>query len=146
MWFKKSSIIKGGKNMANDFSLLTSLIGALAGLFFLIVIGLYVYTALAFMTIAKKLRYDKPWLAWIPVANLFLIPILAKKNWAWGFIFLVPIVNIVFFFIWMWNIYEQRKYPGWLSLVPLLGFIPFIGIFVSLANLIILGFVAWKEI
>lgn len=146
MWFKKSSIIKGGKNMANDFSLLTSLIGALAGLFFLIVIGLYVYTALAFMTIAKKLRYDKPWLAWIPVANLFLIPILAKKNWVWGFIFLVPIVNIVFFFIWMWNIYEQRKYPGWLSLVPLLGFIPFIGIFVSLANLIILGFVAWKEI
>ena len=146
MWFKKSSIIKGGKNMANDFSLLTSLIGALAGLFFLIVIGLYVYTALAFMTIAKKLRYDKPWLAWIPVANLFLIPILAKKNWAWGFIFLVPIVNIVFFFIWMWNIYEQRKYPGWLSLVPLLGFIPFIGIFVSLANLIILGFVAWKDI
>jgi len=132
--------------MANDFSLLTSLIGALAGLFFLIVIGLYVYTALAFMTIAKKLRYDKPWLAWIPVANLFLIPILAKKNWAWGFIFLVPIANIVFFFIWMWNIYEQRKYPGWLSLVPLLGFIPFIGIFVSLANLIILGFVAWKEI
>jgi len=146
MWFKKSSIIKGGKNMANDFSLLTSLIGALAGLFFLIVIGLYVYTALAFMTIAKKLRYDKPWLAWIPVANLFLIPILAKKNWAWGFIFLVPIANIVFFFIWMWNIYEQRKYPGWLSLVPLLGFIPFIGIFVSLANLIILGFVAWKDI
>ena len=132
--------------MANDFSLLTSLIGALAGLFFLIVIGLYVYTALAFMTIAKKLRYDKPWLAWIPVANLFLIPILAKKNWAWGFIFLVPIANIVFFFIWMWNIYEQRKYPGWLSLVPLLGFIPFIGIFVSLANLIILGFVAWKDI
>ena len=132
--------------MANDFSLLTSLNGALAGLFFLIVIGLYVYTALAFMTIAKKLRYDKPWLAWIPVANLFLIPILAKKNWVWGFIFLVPIVNIVFFFIWMWNIYEQRKYPGWLSLVPLLGFIPFIGIFVSLANLIILGFVAWKEI
>lgn len=146
MWFKKSSIIKGGKNMANDFSLLTSLIGALAGLFFLIVIGLYVYTALAFMTIAKKLRYDKPWLAWIPVANLFLIPILAKKNWAWGFIFLVPIANIVFFFIWMWNIYEQRKYPGWLSLVPLLSFIPFIGIFVSLANLIILGFVAWKDI
>jgi len=132
--------------MANDFSLLTSLIGALAGLFFLIVIGLYVYTALAFMTIAKKLRYDKPWLAWIPVANLFLIPILAKKNWAWGFIFLVPIANIVFFFIWMWNIYEQRKYPGWLSLVPLLSFIPFIGIFVSLANLIILGFVAWKDI
>ena len=76
MWFKKSSIIKGGKNMANDFSLLTSLIGALAGLFFLIVIGLYVYTALAFMTIAKKLRYDKQWLAWIPVANLFLIPII----------------------------------------------------------------------
>ena len=128
--------------MAIGFS---SLIGAMAGFFFLIVLGLYIYGALAFMTIAKKLKCDKPWLAWIPIANLFLIPILAKKYWAWGFILLVPIVNIVFFFIWMWNIYEQRNYPGWLSLVPLLGFIPFIGIFVSLANLIILGFVAWKD-
>ena len=40
----------------------------------------YVYFAFAFMTIAKKLGYDKPWLAWIPIANIFLFPILATNE------------------------------------------------------------------
>ena len=97
------------------------------------------------MTIARKLKYKYPWLAWIPIANFFLIPILAKKHWTWGFMFLVPIANMVFFFIWTWNIFEQRKYSGWLALVPLLGIIPLIGGLASLAYLVILGFVAWKD-
>ena len=125
-----------------------SMIGLLAGLIIFIVllsIALYVYTALAWMTIARKLKYKYPWLAWIPIANFFLVPILAKKDWTWGFIFLVPIVNMVFFFIWTWNIFEQRKYPGWLALVPLAGFIPLIGGLASLAYLVILGLVAWKD-
>ena len=106
----------------------------------------YVYMALAWMTIASKLKYDKPWLAWIPVVNLFLIPILAKKHWAWGLIFIVPLVNLVFYIIWTWNIYEQRKYPGWLSLVVILGLIPVISIFAVIADFIIIGFIAWKDI
>ncbi|RMF55100.1 hypothetical protein D6745_03185 [Candidatus Woesearchaeota archaeon] len=108
-------------------------------------LALYIYTAFAWMAIAKKLKYAKPWLAWIPIANLFLLPILAKKHWAWGFIFIVPIVNIIFFMIWTWNIYEQRKYPGWLALVPILAFVPSISWLVSLANLVILGLVAWAD-
>lgn len=125
-----------------------SMIGLLAGLIIFIVllsIALYVYYAFVWMTIARKLKYKYPWLAWIPVAQLFLIPILAKKHWTWGFMFLVPIANAVFFFIWTWNIFEQRKYPGWLALVPLLGIIPLIGGLASLAYLVILGFVAWKD-
>lgn len=111
----------------------------------LILIALYVYYAFVWMTIARKLKYKYPWLAWIPIANFFLVPILAKKHWTWGFMFLVPIANMVFFFIWTWNIYEQRKYPGWLALVPLLGIIPIAGWLASIAHLIILGFVAWKD-
>jgi len=117
------------------------------GIVFIIIIAiaLYIYNALVWSTIAKKLGYGKPWLAWIPVANLFLLPILAKKHWAWGFIFLVPIVNVVFFIIWTWNIFEQRKYPGWLSLVPIAGVIPVVGGLASIAFLVILGMVAWKD-
>lgn len=111
-----------------------------------VMIGLYVYYALVFQTIAKKLKFDKPWLAWIPIANLFLIPILAKKHWAWGFIFLVPIVNAVFYFIWMWKIFELRKYPGWLCLTPLLTIIPLIGVVFSIGYLVLLGLVAWKDL
>ncbi|RJQ18232.1 hypothetical protein C4573_00740 [Candidatus Woesearchaeota archaeon] len=120
----------------------------LAGMIvFLIIvfIALYIYCAFAWMTIAKKLNYDKPWLAWIPIANMFLIPILAKKNWAWGFIFLVPIVGAVFYFIWTWNVFEQRKYPGWLSLIILGYIIPWLGILFGIAHLVIIGLVAWKD-
>ena len=114
-------------------------------LIFLIAVAVYVYTAFVWMTIAKKLKYDKPWLAWIPVANFFLFPILAKKKWTWGFIVLVPIVNIVFMIIWTWNIYEQRKYPGWLSLAPIISIIPVIGGLGALAQFVIWGLVAWSD-
>jgi hypothetical protein len=124
---------------------LTAWFGAFLLLGIILAIVFYVYTALVWSTIAKKLGYAKPWLAWIPIANVFLLPILAKKNWAWGFIFLVPIVNIVFFIIWTWNIFEQRKYPGWLSLVPIAAIIPFIGWIASLAFLVIMGMVAWND-
>ena len=117
----------------------------ISGLSFLILIGLYVYYAFAWMSIAKKLSYDKPWLAWIPVANIFLIPILANKHWAWGFMFFVPIAGLVFGFIWVWNIYKQRNYPGVLSLVPLASIFPPLAGLAVLANMVVTGLVAWKD-
>ena len=111
----------------------------------LIIIGLYIYMALAFSTIAKKLKYKNPWLAWIPLAQLALIPILAKKKWTWVFMFLVPIANFVFFIIWMWKIYERRKYPGALSLIYIGQVIPLVHLAASIANLVILGIVAWND-
>ena len=111
----------------------------------LIIIGLYIYMALAFSTIAKKLKYKNPWLAWIPLAQLALIPILAKKKWTWVFMFLVPIANFVFFIIWMWKIYERRKYPGALSLIYIAQIIPIVHIAASIVNLVILGIVAWND-
>ncbi len=119
--------------------------GVMIGVFVLFAIAGYIYTALVWMTIAKKLGYDKPWLAWIPIANFFLLPILVGKKWTWGFMILVPIANIVFAVIWVWKIYELRNYPGWLALIPLGGFIPVVGGFVGIANLVIIGMVAWKD-
>jgi hypothetical protein len=109
------------------------------GVIFSIIFGvaIYVYVAMAWSTIARKMKYGKHWLAWIPLANLFLIPILAKKRWEWGFIFLVPLVNLAFFIIWTWKIFEMRKFPGWFSLSVL---IPKAG---SILYLVAIGFVAW---
>lgn len=104
-------------------------------------IAFYVYLAMAWQTIAKKLGYKKAWLAWIPIANFFLLPILARKDkdWVYGFLFLVPFVNIVMSIIWTWKIFERRKYPGWFSLAPI---IPEIG---GILMLVALGFVAWQN-
>jgi len=122
--------------------------GFFAGFFalaFVLGLAFYAYWAWAMMTIAKKLGYKNPWLAWIPVANLFLIPILAEKKWPWGFLFFVPIVNFVFMIIWMWKVYERRRYPGALSLIWLGSLVPFLNMLAWIANLIVIGLVAWND-
>lgn len=116
----------------------------------LLLIGLYVYTSLAWMTIAKKLKYKKAWLAWIPIANISMILQLGKFHWAWVFLILIPILGwialLVLIIISTWRIFEKRKYPGWLSLIVLLGMLTprFDGIAV-IAYLVVIGLVAWKD-
>lgn len=105
--------------------------------------GVYVYFAFAWMEIAKKLKYEYPWLAWIPFARDAMVLQLGGFHWALVFLFLVPILGWIALFILgiiaKWRIFEKRKYPGWLSLfilIPQAGFI---------AHGIIVGFVAWKD-
>ncbi len=133
-----TDFIKGG--------IIGAFIGAALVTMIFVGIALYIYFALVFSALAKKLkRSDIAWLAWVPLANLALIPILAKKHWAWVFMFLVPVANLVFFIIWSWHIYEFRKYPGWLSLMPVLFFIPVIGWLAFIGQLIMWGLVAWRD-
>jgi hypothetical protein len=113
------------------------------------VVAVYVYTALALSTIAKKLGHDKPWLAWIPVVNIALVLQMGGFHWAWTFLVFIPILGwvplAILSLVAMWRIYELRNYPGWLALVSLLGFIPILGGLAGIANLVVLGFVAWKD-
>jgi len=141
--------------MAGEETILGSVLGAsaLTGLFMgamlwvgiILILAIYVYSALYLSTVARKLGYKNWWLAWIPIANYFLYPILADKHWAYGFFLLIPLVNIIFYFIWTWRIFEKRKYPGWLCLIYILAFIPVINFIGYLANYIIWGFVAWAD-
>ena len=128
---------------------LGALFGALLVLGIIIAIAVYVYFALAWQTIAKKLKYKTPWLAWIPFANISMILQLGGFHWAWIFLVLIPIAGWIALFVLAiiatWRIYELRKYPGLLSLVPILSFIPIIGSFASIAHLVINGVVAWKD-
>jgi len=114
---------------------------------FLIALGFYIYFSLALKSLAKKLGYQKAWLAWIPVANLFLLPVLTGKKWYWGFLLFVPFLNAIFLTICLWNLFEKRGYDGkwgliglgWLLMSP-----PFKGI-IFLASLVALGFLAWGK-
>ena len=107
------------------------------------VIGLYVYSSLAWYTIAKKLKYKDAWLAWIPIVNLVLVLQLGGFHWAWIFLIFIPILGWialgVLSIIATWRIFEKRKYPGWFSLLVI---IPEVG---GLLYLIAIGFVAWKD-
>lgn len=115
----------------------------------LIILAFYIYTSLAWMTIGKKVKYKHSWLAWIPIANIGMILQMGKFSWLWIFLILVPIVGwialAVLLLIAIWRIFEKRKYPGWLALVPLLSFVPMLGGVAGIAFLVILGLVAWKD-
>jgi len=115
----------------------------------LIIVAAYVLYALIWSSIAKKLGYDKHWLAWIPIANMFLYPILAGKKWGNGFWLLLPIVNAVLLIIWSWKIFEKRHFSGWWNIILILAiflsFVPILGQILELAYLVVLCFVAWKK-
>jgi hypothetical protein len=129
----------------------------------IILFAVFLYRAFALYTIAKKLKSKYSFLAWIPVAQFFLYPILADEKWEWGFIALIPILVPLLFipftlipFInmfliilisigtlilvsfrtyWIWKIFEKRNYHGALSLLTLINFV----------NLFVLGIVAWID-
>ena len=130
-------------------SILASILALGLALIILLVAGIYVYTSLARMTIAKKLKHKMPWLAWIPFARTSLILQLGGFHWAWVFLVLLPIFGwialAVLMFISFYRVYEERKYPGWLALIPLFSLAPAVGGLAHIAHLIILGFVAWKD-
>jgi hypothetical protein len=118
-------------------------VGIVVGIIFLI--GIYIYFALALSTIAKKIGYTRPWLAWIPVANLFLFPILTGRKWAWGLLFFVPVVNVVFLIICLWKMLEREGHDGKWSLILLGNLLAKPNFIVFVSFLGILGVLAWKK-
>ena len=124
-----------------------SIFGALIALgvtlFLIIIIGLYVYTSWARMSISRKLKHKRPWLAWIPIANIYLMTQIAGVPWWTLFIvifggmipFVGPPVSLGITIWWWWRIAEARNKPGWMSLLLLIPFV----------NLIIIGVIAWSD-
>jgi len=102
----------------------------------------YVYSALALMAIAKKTKTPNGWLAFIPIANVYLLTQMAGVSGLWTLIVLAPIVPIIgglamiIVSIWlMWTIAEKINFPGWTSLLLL----------IPMVNLVMLGIWAWSK-
>jgi len=127
--------------------LTTGLILAMVGLILILLIAFYVYHALAWSTIAKKKKYSRPWLAWIPFASTAMRLQLGGFSWALAFLWLIPILGWIAIFVLLiishWRIFESLNYPGWLAILQLAD-IAGSGIG-SIAYLIVIGIVAWKE-
>jgi hypothetical protein len=110
-------------------------------LVFSIVIGLgsYIYCALALMKIAKRLDYENPWFAWIPILNLVLMFQLGGQNPVLLLLLLIPgvgaVVVGVLSIIALMKICEKRGYDKMLGLLSL----------IPVANYILLGILAWGK-
>jgi hypothetical protein len=109
----------------------------------LLFLAVYIYHSIAWMTIGKKLKYKKSWLAWIPIANISMFFQMGGFHWAWVFLILIPVFGwiaiLVLLIISMWRIFVDRGQPGWFSLGII---IPQVGL---LLYLIAIGIVAWAD-
>jgi len=116
-------------------------IGILVGL--LIFVALYIYNAMAWMAIARKLKYKHVWMVWVPIINLVPVLQLGGFGWGWIFLLLIPVLGwlalFIMFIIALWRIFKKRNHPGWFSLGII---IPKIG---GILYLIAIGIVAWSD-
>ncbi len=98
-------------------------------------LGAYIYFSLALQTIAKKTNTPNGWLAWIPIANLFLMLNISKKPLWWFILLLIPLVNLIFTIIVWMGIAEARNKPNWWGIM----------LIVPLVNIIVPGYLAWAD-
>lgn len=130
-------------------AVLGGLMALMAAFLFIAVIlwvGIYVYTSLVFMAIAKKTKTTPAGIAWIPgIGPAILTSKIAKMHW-WPILLLIgvfiPYIGIiaelafaVFFVIWLWKTFEAVDRPGWWAILCLL----------PIVNLVLLGIAAWSK-
>ena len=98
--------------------------------------GLIVYLWLAFclQTIAKKTDTPNEWLAWIPIANIYLQCKVAGRSGWWTIGFFVPLLNVILTIIWWWSVAKKRNKPGWLGILMI----------IPIVNLIVPGILAFS--
>ena len=102
--------------------------------FAVIMLALYAYVAFCVQLIAKKTEVEPAWLAWVPLANFFLLCRIGGISYLWLLVLLisgVPLWGAVFnaiFWTYAWyKIAIACNKPGWLGLLTI---VPFTGIFI----------------
>ena len=86
MFDKLTGLITNNVDIASQINTVDSRIVPLIGVIliivmFLFMIAVYVYTSWALMRIAKRAKTEPAWLAWIPIANNYLLAKIAKMHW-----------------------------------------------------------------
>ena len=116
-----------------SFDLLTS--GLSMGVTFFFAIAMYIYMALALMTIAQKTKTNNVWLAWIPIVHFFYMFVVGGKSAWYTLLLIIPIVNIIMT-IWIWmKIAERRNKPSYWGIFML----------IPLFNIVVPGYLAWSD-
>ena len=102
----------------------------------------YIYTSICLQLIAKKTAQEPSWLAWVPIANLFLSCKIAGLSYLWLFIMfaaLIPVIGsfcIAAFSGYLWyRIAVALNKPGWLGAL----------IIIPVVNFVIMGYLAFSK-
>ncbi|MDD4955235.1 MAG: DUF5684 domain-containing protein [Candidatus Omnitrophica bacterium] len=102
---------------------------------FVIAFLFYFYTSLCLHKIANKTKTPFAWFAWLPILNVLLTLMIARKPFWWFILLLIPLANIVFMIIIWMEIARLRDKPEWLGVLMML----------PVVNLVITGYLAFSS-
>lgn len=97
---------------------------------------IYAYTALCIQFMAKKADVGNAWMAWLPIANIFILLAIAGKPAWWFILLMIPLVNVIIgIIIWM-SAAESCGKPNWLGILMIIPII----------NFVIMGYLAFSRV
>jgi hypothetical protein len=116
------------------------ILAMISGFMLLIVLAGYIYVSFCLYLIAKKTEVPNPWMAWIPLVNLWTFVAAAGREWWWlgiiaalsalslisgvGIIFgLLNLAAIIYLWICITENVGKNKWLGLLMLVPIVNLI-----------------------
>ena len=91
-----------------------------------IAVVIYLFIAYCMQAIAKDLNIRRPWLAWIPVVNVYLWSRIIGKGLWWTILWFVPLVNVVITIIFCFKLARicgKGRLYGLLLLIPIVDFV-----------------------
>jgi len=140
--YAKTVLETAPKTFGTGMYLLAVFLLRLIFIFLLITIAYYIFLSIVMYIIGRKLNVKPTWLAWIPIVNMFYIPMLAGYKWYYAFLLLlsmVPVVGIVVVPVlmiwWWWMIAQRRGFHGALALLCL----------IPIVNFVMIGIFAWVD-
>lgn len=89
-------------------------------------LAVYAYSAICFSRISRGLGVGRPWYAWVPVLNVYLVCRIAGKRYLWTVLAFIPIVNIVIFIMLCFKVSRacgSGRLIGLLLIVPVVDLV-----------------------
>jgi len=78
------------------------------------------------MVIAQRTNVDTPWLAWVPIVNIYTLLMAAGRPAWWLILFLIPIINLIVIVVTWMDIagrLGKKKWIGILIIIPVIQLI-----------------------
>lgn len=124
------ALLTGASSSSSD-ELGAGAVIAIVLLVFALAIGFYILSGWLLYRIGKKMGYDKNWMAWVPIANYWMMCELAAKDATFFIVmllgsFICPIVMFVMMIMLWMEIAERMGKESWwgiLTIIPIVNFV-----------------------
>ena len=87
---------------------------------------IYLFSAYCLREMARKQAFSRPWFAWVPVLDVYLLCRVAGRGIVWTILVMLPFIDFIFLAIIFMRLSRRlhhNRFYGLLLLVPIIQFI-----------------------